>query len=166
MRSMKLPSPARRALELAGVVLAALASVATSPPPPPPPPPQPPPPRAVAIAAPDGCASLAVAVCERSASMTFVTIEATGMGPGTCQVNVLGAAEVTRAGAKPGADMLPAPVMVDPGGTATFSLSFLRPVDPAEQTGPVQLELDVRRGGVGASGPSSPMVLRRDCARR
>jgi hypothetical protein len=162
-----LPSPARRVLDLAAVVAAALASVATSPPPPPPPqvPPQPPQ-QAVAVAAPDTCASLAVAVCERSSTLTFVTVEARGVGPGTCQVDVLGAAEVTRAGARPGPDMLPAPVMVDVGATATFSLSFLRPVDPAEQTGQVQLELDVRRGRVGASGPSAPVVLRRDCTRR
>jgi len=136
-------APARRFLDFGAVIAAALASAATSAPPPEVPPQPPPSAPAVEVAAPApvACGSLALSVCERSETGTFVVIEASGGG---CDVEILRAEEISPMGGTP-ADALPARVRVEDRGPSTFSLSFLRAVDPGTQTHNVDVALEVRR---------------------
>jgi hypothetical protein len=137
-------APARRFLDFGAVIAASLASAATSAPPPPAQPPQPQavaPAVEVAAPAPAACGSLALSVCERSETGTFVVIEASGGG---CEVEILRAEEISPMGGTP-ADALPARVRVEDRGPSTFSLSFLRAVDPGTQTHNVDVALEVRR---------------------
>jgi hypothetical protein len=137
----------RRLLDFAAVTAAAIASIATSAQHTPQVPmPQTPTPVAMAK---DGCAAISVLSCERSATQTYVVVEALGAGASSCAIEVLGASE-GGARATP-ADVLPAPVRVDPGRQATFGLSFLRPVAPEEQIGNVALHLDLRIDGYARS---------------
>jgi hypothetical protein len=144
-------------LDLAAVVAAALASMATSSAPPPQVP------RPVAVAA-DGCASLALKVCESSPGQTLLVVEATGVAAGACTVGVE-QAEATGAhgGALGELDRLPAPVTVHQGETATFSLSYLRSADPA---GHAVVRLAVRSGLDGATPSPSAPVLSQACTAR
>jgi hypothetical protein len=149
--------PARRFLRLAAVLAAALASMATSQAPPPQVP------RPVAVAA-DACASLALQVCETSPGRTFVVVEATGVGVGSCTVAVVQAeASSAHGGSLGDADRLPAPVTVRQGETGTFSLAFPGSV---EEAGRAAVRLEVRSGLEGyAQAPSAP-VLTRACTAR
>lgn len=156
-------SHAKRALDLAAVALAAMASIATSKKPEPQAPPVAP--AAVAVAAADTCAALAVTVCERSASMTFVTVEAAGTGPGACTIDVTRAIEVSSAGVETPADLLPSRVVVQERAAATFALSFLRPVDAGEQTGNVSIRIDVQKSGAAGSATRT-LDLGHACTRR
>lgn len=151
----------RRFLDLAAVLAAGLASAATSKAPEP----KVAPPPVVAVAPPEGeqpgaaattepgvavagasaeCASLVVSVCERSPRGTFVVVETTGAGPGACELDVLEAFELSVAG-DVAADKLPGHLRVEDHRASTFSLSFLRPVDPDELGAPVRVGLGVRR---------------------
>jgi hypothetical protein len=160
------PTPARRALEFAAVFAAAFASAATSKATPPPAvPPQPvAEPVAVVAASPDECASLALSVCERSASATFLVVEARGTGPGSCEIDVEQALEL--GDGETGADRLPARVVVKEGDTATFSLSFLRSIAPHEQTGSVGLRLSLRRGREALNETPETIELSLACTSR
>jgi hypothetical protein len=109
-----------------------------------------PPPQPVTVAVDaDACASVAVTACERSATQTYVVLEAAGTGASACTVEVLAAREIAAVATSP--DMLPAPLRVDPGQRATFALSFLRPVSPEEHHGRAALRLDLRIGGAARS---------------
>ena len=144
LRSAPAIAAPRRFLDLGAVLAAGLASAATSsnqPPPAAPPQPQPVASEVVASPAPAACGSLVVSVCERSSTGTFVVVEASGGG---CEVEILRASEVSSAGTTP-ADTLPARLHVKDSGASTFSLSFLRPVDPGTQTQNIDLALEVRR---------------------
>lgn len=137
--------PARRFLDFGAVIAAALASAATSSPGPPPAVPAPPQPvpSAVAVAAPTpaACGTLALSVCERSSTGTFVVIEASGGG---CELEIVRAEETSSVGST-AADALPARLRVEDRGPSTFSLSFLRTVDPGTQSHNVDVALEVRR---------------------
>jgi hypothetical protein len=164
LRSAPAIAPPRRFLDLGAVLAAALASAATSSPGPPPAVPAPPQPVAsavVATPAPGACASLAVSVCERSSTGTFVVVEASGGG---CEVEILRASEVSAAGTTP-ADTLPARLRVEDRGASTFSLSFLRPVDPGTQTHNIELALEVRRVH-GEESDTNVENLSRPCTAR
>ena len=156
-------APVRGALlrirDLAAVAAAGAASMATSQAPPPQAAPQPAPTAAVAMAAPETCASLALTVCESSPSETFMVVEATGTGADPCEVEVVQAT----AGALGAVDKLPSPITVSRGGKATFSLAFLR---PASVPGRAEVRLEVQRGPAGGPKPASVEVLTRTCTRR
>lgn len=166
------PSASRRALDFTAVLAAALASAATSAHPPPPPPPQPPPPpvveEPVAIVAeePSHCASLAISVCERSANRTFLVVEAQAAGRPSCSIQIARAAELTPSLAEVEPERLPGQITVKQGEKATFSLSFLRPVEPAEQTGTATLRLTVSRAHDAADAVLEPIELARACVAR
>jgi hypothetical protein len=136
-------TPARRFADFAAVLAAGLASAATSAPPPEPKVP----PQQAAVAAPasGACASLEITACERAANLTYVVVDAAGVGPNACPIAVTGAHEIW-SGNKTAADLLPARISVDPGQHRTFALTFLRPVEPNERFGPVRIALDADRG--------------------
>lgn len=163
-------APARRALDFAAVLAAGLASAATSAPNQPPPavPPQPiAQPVAIAVAEePAECASLTISVCERSASRTFVVVEATATGRRSCSIQLARAVELTPGLAEVEPERLPAPITVKEGNTATFSLSFLRPVAPEEQDGTASLRLMVSRAHDSSEAVLEPMELARTCVAR
>jgi hypothetical protein len=164
LRSAPTFAPARRFLDFGAVTAAALASAATSAPPPPVAPPQPEPALpavAVAAPAPSACGSLVVSVCERSSTGTFVVVEASGGG---CELEVVRAEEISPMG-NTAADALPARLRVEDRGPSTFSLSFLRAVDPGTQTHNVNLALEVRRVR-GEESDTNVERLTRPCAAR
>ncbi len=149
----------RRFVDLAAVLAAGLASAATSKAPEPKVAPAP----VVAVAPAEGeqgvvatapgvavagasaeCASLVVSVCERSPRGTFIVVETAGAGPGACELDVLEAFELTLSG-DVAADKLPGHLRVEDHRASTFSLSFLRPVEPDELGAPVRLGVGVRR---------------------
>jgi len=139
------PSPARRLADFAAALAAGLAGAATSAPPTPPPRLAP----AASVAAPERgvCATLRLTACERSASLSYVVVDAEGAGPDACPIEVTAAREVSSDGKETAVDLLPARLVVSPGQRASFALSFLRPVEPQERSGGVTVRLDVSRGG-------------------
>ena len=152
--------PARRVMDFAAVGAAALAAIATSPPPPPPPqhpPPPPAPPQRVGVAA-ESCVLIEASGCVRSSTMTYVVVEATGLGPGPCSVEIHGARE--RAARMTPVDMLPAPVRVDPERRATFSLTFLRPISQEEQSSAASITIDASVGGGPAQSHDFTLACR------
>lgn len=148
--------PARRVMDFAAVGAAALAAIATSPPPPKEPP-APTPPQRVGVAA-ESCALIEASRCERSSTMTYVVVEATGLGPGPCSVQVHGARE--RAARVTPVDMLPAPVRVDPEQRATFSLTFLRSISKEEQGSAASFTIDASVGGGAARSHDFTLACR------
>ncbi|APR80760.1 Hypothetical protein A7982_06107 [Minicystis rosea] len=136
-------SRARPFLDYAAVVAAGIASIATSKAPEPAVPPRPRP--AIAVAT-EGCASLRVQTCERSANLSYVVIETTSTGMEACPITITSALEVAASGRETAADMLPAPVTASSGRASTFALSFPRPVLPAEQAGSVLVRLSIDEG--------------------
>lgn len=164
LRSAPAIAAPRRFLDLGAVLAAALASAATSSSQPPavmPEPPQPVASAVVASPAPVACGSLAISVCERSSTGTFVVVEASGAG---CEVEVLRASEISSVGNTP-ADTLPARLRVEDRGASTFSLTFLRPVDPGTQTQNIDLALEVRRVR-GEESDTNVEKLSRPCTAR
>jgi hypothetical protein len=152
---------ARRWLNFAAVVAAALASMATSQAPPPHAPPQ------LAVAAPAACASLALQVCEASPEQTFVVVEATGVGVGECTVAIAHAEATGAYGGTLGElDRLPSPIVVGQGATGTFSLSFPRTPDAADPAGRAVVRLDVRSGREGYGPTQTVQVLSQACTAR
>ena len=167
------PAPAqrpasRRALDFAAVLAAGLASAATSAPkPPPPPPPDPVAAQTAAVAEdPDTCASLMISVCERSASRTFMVVEATATGRLSCTIDIARAVELTPGLAEVEPERLPGPVVVKEGAKATFSLTYLRPIAPEEQAGTGSLRLMVSLAHDPAQAVLQPMELARGCVAR
>lgn len=147
-------SGARRGLDFAAVIAAALASIATSKapdPPPAPPPPPPPAPGPVQIAEDPTCMSLSVDTCERTATQTLVIVRAAPRSGQACSVDVLRAEEASSQG-HTAADILPRNLRVLVGESRTFALTFLRPVDPAERNGDLRAraELQVTADGGGS----------------
>jgi len=162
-------SASRRALDFAAVLAAGLASAATSAPrsPPPPTPPQE---VAAQVAAapedPDACASLTLTVCERSASRTFLVVEAAATGRLSCTIQIERAAEVTPGLGEVEPERLPRQIVVKEGEKSTFSLTFLRPVEPEERTGIASLKLMVSRAHEPATAVLQPMEIARVCVAR
>jgi hypothetical protein len=163
-------SASRRALDFAAVLAAGLASAATSAPRQPQPPPPPPQEVAAQVAAapedPDACASLTLTVCERSASRTFLVVEAAATGRLSCTIQIERAAEVTPGLAEVEPERLPRQIVVKEGETSTFSLTFLRPVGPEELTGIASLKLMVSRAHEPATAVLQPMEIARVCVAR
>jgi hypothetical protein len=158
------PSHARRLLDLAAVSVAALASIATSAPHPRTPPQQAAR-AAVAVAPRDTCASLAVTFCERSSSMTYVTVEATDAEAGGCTIDVMQAVERAIVdGVGTVAERLPSNVRVGEGAPSTFSLTFLRPVSPPTEG--VLVTLHVRSTSAAGGTRVSQLHLSHACAER
>jgi hypothetical protein len=165
-----LPAPARRFVDFAAVLAAGLASAATSKAPTPPPavPPQP-----VAVVAEPAlptsntpCASLELAVCERSLSGTYVVAKATGAGPGSCAIDVSEAVELVEGDGAVHVEMLPARVKVKESESTTFSMSFLRPVDHGRVTQDVVLRLEVRGARADGDAISQSVDLSLPCTQR
>jgi hypothetical protein len=142
---------ARRALDFAAMIAAALASIATSkaPPPQPPPPPPPPPPVAVAVAEDPSCAALTVDTCERTATQTLVVVRARSRTGEACTIDMLRAEEASSEG-HTAADLLPKNIVVRGDESRTFALTFLRAVSPGDLRGPLNARAQV--GATGASG--------------
>lgn len=165
------PAHARRFLEFAAVLAAGLASAATSQARPPSPPPPPPPVEVaqadVAVAQPSSaCAALTVNVCERSTSGTFVVAKVTGVGSGSCELDIAEAVEIAPGDGLVSAEMLPARIKVKESDGVTFSLSFLRPVDPARITEDLSLRLQIREVHADGDLVTTSVDLSHGCAQR
>jgi hypothetical protein len=150
-------SASRRWLQLASVFAAALASMATSRPQPVPAVPIPavaadPDAGAVAVVTQRGapCGEVAMTVCERSPSGSFLVFEARGADPG-CTVEVLEASEISPAGSTP-ADKLPAAIELK-SEVSTFAVSFLRDVPAEARSAQVAVALTVRVTPMGGGEP-------------
>ncbi len=162
---------AQRSLDFAAVLAAGLASAATSQQPPPV---APPPPPTVAVADPvvavaqptTPCADVAVSVCERSRNGTFVVAKATGVGPGSCELDVPEALEIAPGDGLVNAEMLPSRINVKQGDGVTFSLSFLRPVDATRVTDELHMRLQIRGTRADGEATSTSVELSHPCTER
>jgi hypothetical protein len=115
---------------------------------------------------PDACAALTISVCERSASRTFLVVEAQATGRLSCTIQVARAVELTPGLSEVEPERLPGPVTVKEGEKATFSLSFMRPIGPDEQSGIASLRLLVSRAHEPAEAVLNPMEIARVCVAR
>lgn len=157
-------SDRRRALDLTAVLLAGLASAATSQQPVPPPPP-PPPPSPVAVAEDPSCVALSIDTCERTATQTLVIVRAQSRTGEACTVDVLRAEEASYSG-HTAADVLPKNIVLRGSEPRTFALTFLRGVHPDERGGELRARAQMSATTPGGARSVDEVELTGGCVSR
>lgn len=129
------PGQARQAISVAAAALASMATSAVHPPPMPPPPPPPQP-----------CARIRMLDCTHEEHRLSAVVEVVAQDSVACRLEVTGVEEIHDE--NPGqlqtqaqADALPDPVVVQPGGSRTFTVSWSRPYPVHGAQAPVTLQI-------------------------